>query len=386
MGANLDVKALNQDLFVMLDNTTQGIVRKSYKIDHKDVDQKIQDAAKQILELIQDNQHLRCTFEIKNVGQLISTMRFLFIFQSALSLATERADIRIPHGCCDVFTENWVDEPVSCSKNHVLELSRATFWLQNNGNTDVCPAGNHPIGSLSVDDMKRDEVRKEKKRLDHQDVVENRLLAIQTQNSILSNTKTEVSVHIHELTGPIVTLGSSPIKVAIKFGIEEAAKKSFSKDIVKRMPVASIVIGVALCLFRINHGYKTGNGNEYRNAFLELLSGGLACIPGIGTIASVGIDLTLAFVDSHLIYSLHNDANATKRISIDDPYAALGLSQEDCLLLTKAEVDRAYKSMQSMFHSDNDQDCIEDITQTEDKYFPLLKEALDKIYKERGWT
>ena len=83
--------------------------------------------------------------------------------------------------------------------------------------------------------------------------------------------------------------GETVIKQAIKTGAVAAAKQSSSavtKSLLKKIPVIGALASIPFAMYRANKGDWTGAG-------MEVLSGLVSTIPGVGTAGSVAIDAAL---------------------------------------------------------------------------------------------
>jgi hypothetical protein len=82
-------------------------------------------------------------------------------------------------------------------------------------------------------------------------------------------------------------------KIAEKAGAKSIAKigaKTLGKSLLKKIPIVGLLAGVGFGLMRAMEG-------DYTGAALELASGAVGTVPGIGTAASIGIDTALAAKD-----------------------------------------------------------------------------------------
>ena len=93
--------------------------------------------------------------------------------------------------------------------------------------------------------------------------------------------------------------GKATGKAAGKAAGKEAAKvvaqkagKAAGKSLLKKIPGVSFFVGAAFAIDRVMHG-------DYTGAVMEVASGAAGCIPGVGTAASVGIDIAIGAKDMH---------------------------------------------------------------------------------------
>jgi len=82
------------------------------------------------------------------------------------------------------------------------------------------------------------------------------------------------------------------IHKAASKGVEKIAAKIGFEDAVKKIPIAGAVAGAAFAVGRVAEG-------DYLGAAGEVASGVASSFPGIGTAASVAIDVGLGARDLH---------------------------------------------------------------------------------------
>lgn len=174
----------------------------------------------------------------------------------------------------------------------------------------------------------------------------------------------------------IVKLGSKEIAFQMGKIISVDVGKITSKEVAKVIPFVSLVAGVGLCVFRVIKGVKSGNKMEFVKAPLEIVSGVLACFPGVGTISSVALDGGL------LSWDIYNDLHPKDKFTLNDCYKSLNIEEESP---SKETVDKAYHNFANNFHPDKDSKDSEKQEEFTDlmKYINTCKET---IYKERGWS
>ena len=91
---------------------------------------------------------------------------------SPLSSLEHIANEHIPNIYKDIFSGSFVEEPVKCTKGHTLEKNYTEFWLKK---SNLCPAGQHLIGDLEVDDEFQIEVEEFVRKCQKKDAANKKL-------------------------------------------------------------------------------------------------------------------------------------------------------------------------------------------------------------------
>lgn len=192
--------------------------------------------------------------------------------------------------------------------------------------------------------------------------------------ALLQGKETEVVRDVSLAGGKIIIkLGGKKVASQIGKKISVKVAEQVSEQAKKIIPGVSLVAGVGLCIFRIKKGYESGNRCEYFKAFLEIVSGGLACASGFGTIGSVGVDCIIVALD--LYTDFHPKDN-----SLDYCYTTLNITETNP---SKETVDRAYRNTAAQLHPDKAPLGKQEEFTALMQYINTCKET---IYQRRGWS
>src|SRR5262249_2639326 len=137
--------------------------------------------------LLAHNQHLKPTFATDPdiLEADVARNIYLTINGGSISLAQER---EAPDGAQRdykdrFFSEVLIQEPTQCIQGHYLELARARIWAANMHN--ICPAGGHHIGNLSVDNELQHEIQGFKRtRQEHEELIARQRLLVLNNASL----------------------------------------------------------------------------------------------------------------------------------------------------------------------------------------------------------
>ena len=97
-------------------------------------------------------------------------------------------------------------------------------------------------------------------------------------------------------------LGATSTTKGVKYTCIKSGTKLVGKSIAKRIPIVGLAIGI---FDAVNQAFE----GDYDQAAMALGSGILSTIPGLGTAASIGIDVANAYID---------EARGDNHVSTDD--------------------------------------------------------------------
>lgn len=370
-------------------------------------------AAGTLRTLLAHNQNLLPTFAT-DLGVLEAEVVrniYLTINGQAVSLAQEQ---EAPDGAARdyrdrFFSEALIQEPTQCTQGHWLELSRAHIWAANMQN--VCPAGNHLIGNLAVDNELQREIQSFRRARQQQEqlVARQQLLVLNNTNLQIQQQRQQGEINYlgNQLTNHgwstarvvVIAGGKVALRVAVtkggtkicteigkmvaqKLAVEGGKEigKNSAKSIVKKLPVISFIIGCGLAAHRCYYG-------EYWRAAGEVTSGAVACVPGYGTAASVAIDVAMASYDVYEVYN-GTDAGDLPEVQIDlnVAYQTVGVAIGANNNPTREEVDHAYRTQALLLHPDRAIELGAYNQEQLDAMMQALNSCRGCIYQARGWA
>lgn len=348
-------------------------------------------AAEAIVKLLRDNKILCETFTIEPLHSLateIGKKFYLIINDKAVSLSIERNfpfDAQLVYK--DYFTGILLKEPVKCTQGHHLEKSLAQIWKQKK---DTCPAGEHPIGDLVVDQELQENIKnyleqkKEKEQKDQDFVNSHNLLQLTTFvqqqqiTALAAHKKLDPYLMASVLPKLILKLGVLHISFfTAKYLVKESSKKVV-EAVAKKIPYVCLVFGLGMGLYRFNKG-KKGRGIG------EIASGIANLIPGIGTVISVAIDTSLASYD---VYEIKNQCLVIN-LKLEEAYKYFGLNPETNY--TEHDVDSVFYKRSLLLHPDKIRSLMTNFgtNYTEELFNELtrtLNSSKELIYKSKGWS
>ncbi len=165
-------------------------------------------------------------------------------------------------------------------------------------------------------------------------------------------------------------------QVGKHFAGKEVAKQWSKTTVKKLIPGVSILAGLICGANRLYNG-------EYWRAAGEVVSGGLACIPGLGTLGSVAIDGVLFVGDIAPIYSTPVTPKKPTPIALEEAYQALSLSTNP--LPSKNDIETAHKYLVKILHSDHATAKAAGQTHNYDELFAFINTCKDTIFTNRGF-
>jgi hypothetical protein len=332
-------------------------------------------AEQTIRELVRNNPLLVPVFRMSTPEILrdqISRKKYLIINENALCLSKEcETPDDLPKEYIDVyFSQAIIKEPVCCAHNHYLEKRCAQLWTDRMG--DICPAGNHSIGNIIVDEEHQSAIRRfTRARRREQRILEDQII-------LSANVAAQQALAATRPLDSLTILGALG-KVSIKLGGKEgltlllkAIEKEGLLSIAKHIPVLSFFIGLGLGGYRAYHG-------EFVKAGVEVASGALAVVPVYGTAASVAVDLGLACHDAWEA-SLASAMTTGGAMTEHQARAILGLENEE--LPTKEAVDLKYREQILALHSDRRIDNVIGVNALTDE----LTRAKHFMYTTYNWA
>jgi hypothetical protein len=131
----------------------------------------------------------------------------------------------------------------------------------------------------------------------------------QAAKAIAENAGYEARVRVTKAVGEALTKGVE--KSVVEEGTSIGAK-TVGKALFKKIPVLGILAGIGFGAMRAFRGDWAGAG-------MEVASGAVSTLPGLGTAASVGIDVALAAKDIN--DSIHSSEGGSIISKADDPPA-----------------------------------------------------------------
>ena len=374
-------------------------------------------AARAIRALLADHQNLRPTFTTNLDSLEAEVVRnvYLTINGNAVSLAEEQeapGEVQRREFKDRFFSEALIQEPAHCLQDHWFELSRARIWAEQMQN--ICPAGNHLIGNLVVDDEARQEIQNFRQARQQQQqmnqnfidrqqliVIENAELRIQQQRQ-----QRELNYLKNRFRGNIwstVGIGSTAVgKVVLRFAFTQVGTKicteigkiiaqklaveggkevgkNAAKSIVKQLPVISFFIGCGLAVYRCSNG-------EYWRAVGEFASGFAACFPGHGTAVSIAIDIAMAGYDVYEVWNVTEaGGDPVVQIDLNIAYQTVGINLAENNNPDREEVDHAYRAQAFLLHPDRAASLGAYNQEQLDAMMQALNLFRDHIYQVRGW-
>jgi hypothetical protein len=435
-----DVTIFNGSSFNLLEGPSRGVGERA--ITKYLYDRSKPNAVDLAVELIAriKNAGLRLTFSSvdASIRKEVEINPYLIIHGSAVSLAPTPGapkDVSVKH--IDLyFSVGWLEEPVCCSKGHYMEKKRAQHWvtyLQDN----KCPAGDHPIGPIVVDEEHQYEVRNAKEAWDEtvrekensldqtlqitqiaqqittlaQELITYRdqetLLTTSLQKLTISLQKITTSLQKAELIDKSLIIGGAAVKlggrslcilassnVASRF-FNAATNNSLQPSldwISDHTFTICCFTSVAFGMYRLSkhmQGYK----KEKAKAFGEIASGMCNFIPTWGVPLAMVIEAGLLYKDykaptllSEIEESTAEPLNqnaAQETVNLEDAYRVLKL--DPASNPTKEQVEAAYKKLAPSMHPDH----VENVSANKKIYTMLmatLTEAKRVIFEQKNWT
>ena len=372
--------------FPPMSTSHNGISRTIYKyileVENNNSKSINNNAALKIVELLERNRNLIPTFEfnkkLKNLQELISANPVLTINGNAVCLSKEAyAPAGAESYCDDFFSQSLLVDPIKCRAGHVLERSRAEFYVTHS--KGKCPAG-HEMGEMQEDASLKAMCVRLKGDLDEEEKKNNHIDRTLSVNMVITKShKLEISrlfYHVEALSKrrlDRVSVAGDVSKVGLKLGARNImwktgkliGGKSAAKAAVgfaKYIPFVSVAVGLGLGCYRLTQG-------QFVKAGAEVTSGFIAIVPGVGTYLSVATDVGILVSDLK---------DATKKTtfttSIQFYYDFLGVPSG---VPTKEVVDQEIARITKVIEN-----CEKPI---KDKITKTLDDAKKAVYAHNHW-
>lgn len=278
----------------------------------------------------------------ENLSDKVTSCHYLVINGKALCLSKRnKADENLEFSCKDTFfSEADIKYPIQCSNGHRFEQTYIRNWVEGTGN-DICPYifPTHSVGILQVDPIiqeehqskinnyYRDKKEKEKVNQKIEEIQTNCQMQAIAINQLLEGRSPS---RTFEIAGGTLKVGFK----AVKEGGE-----SFLQMSGRKIPFISVIVGIICASYRAYQGYETQNSAEYYKAFGEILSGFIACLPGVGTAVSMGIDSTMLAHDTYEIFFTKDKVQLT----LESAHAVLGIPMEKGKQISRQYIEGKYR-------------------------------------------
>ncbi len=347
MAVQLNLQALTNSGYKAAPVVTVGqrVVHRYTLQDTRSEDQ-VTRGANAVRQLIQDNQSLCPTFAMNDdiaFKQMVKKCIHLVINQLAVCLSDKPKATNVDPKYVDkYFSESLPKEPVQCSQGHILEKAYAQFWhARFNGNCPANALGQHAIGQMIIDTELQHDIntieqdRKETEQKEEENVNRAKVASLRSEMALSHRTKLNT-------TRIVCGSGKIVVKIAteltLKYGGKFVTAGTF-KVVSKWIPGVSLAVGISMGIYRFSQG-------QWVSGLVEMVSGGVACIPGGGILASMAIDAGL------LIYDANNEGDVVLAPNLEQAHKFIGLDYDPNVRPTKEAIIAAYHQQSKLIHPD----------------------------------
>jgi hypothetical protein len=331
---------------------------------------------------------------LENLRVRIARNPYLTVNGEAVCLSEERSTIQAIYKD-RFFSEGSLVHPVRCPRGHVLELESARIWADHKGG--MCPVlPQHLIGDFVEDqELAHDAAEFRAAERERREQSDRLVQQQQTQALQIQIHHNQIAVRRELSTGEVCFFGGDGAKIVLKIGVkklcttlakqtteqvaEQVAKtgvQKFASGAAKKIPFVSLGLGVSLGVYRATQG-------QGWRAVGEVVSGFASCFPGIGTAASVVLDVVIAGDDVYEVVH-RGDGAPVLEVTLTGAYHMLGIEPIEPPP-TKAVVDRAYRAQLPLIHPDALHQLGEAYVAQAQEMSEAVNAARDFIYVQRNW-